>query len=98
MQHRRIYLQHVAAVSDEILGSKKWTVELLSMLSRRFRIHKSSAYKVLRRIYVENSDKIERQRIGKNSAKVNANMLVWRGKDDLLKTYLDGQRTMRDFK
>lgn len=96
--HRKRYLQYVAAVSGEILAGRRWTVELASMLSRRFGIHRSTAYKVLRRIYVENSGKIERHRIGKNEMKVHANMLVWRSREELLAAYLDGQKTIRSYK
>lgn len=95
---RRKYLRYVAAVSDEILDSRRWTVELASMLSRKFAIKKSTAYKILWHIYCENRNKIERHRIGKNGMKISPNMLVWHCNESILKKYLDGQMTVRDFK
>ncbi|MBU4245706.1 MAG: hypothetical protein ABIF85_07760 [Nanoarchaeota archaeon] len=88
---------YVDAVSREIIKGKRWTTELAAMLSRRFGIRKKTAYKILRSIYAENISEIERRRIGKNGMKVSPLTLVWRGKTDLMKKYLNGQTTVKMF-
>lgn len=97
MAHRRQYLMYVDAVSREIVEGKRWTSELVVMLSRRFGIQKTTAYKILRSIYAENIGEIERHRIGNNEMKISPLTLVWRGKKDLMENYLDGQMTVRMF-
>ncbi len=97
MPHRRQYLKYVNAISQEICEGKRWTSELVAMLSRRFGIRKKTAYNILRSIYAENIGEIERHRIGKNGMKISPLTLVWRGKTDLMKKYLNGQTTVKMF-